>query len=216
MHEDVTRDLALEAALKLFWAKGAEVAAYGEIVKATGLSRKALYAHWPDKQTLVAETLALYRREVLAGMIDTLTGQGVIAFWDRIEAAIRAPGWCGCYLMRTGSGPLRRDTAVSAALVEYLDRLQAAFEAALAGQRVPVEPALAASQCVAILALISQRGAVEGAARRSLHFWRQAGRRPVCKPRKDRLATRRFEVDQTIRPTWNLSPISSGSVCPLG
>jgi AcrR family transcriptional regulator len=161
MHEDVT-DPALAAALGLFWARGAEVAAYGEIVAATGLSRKALYARWPDKQALVAETLALYRREVLAGMLGTLTDEGAAAFWDRLEAATEVPGWQGCYLMRTGAGALRGEAAVRAGLEAYLAELQAGFAGALAGKPLPVPAELAATQCVALLALISQRGAVEG------------------------------------------------------
>jgi AcrR family transcriptional regulator len=156
-------DRALNAALELFWAAGAETASYPEIVAATGLSRKALYARWSDKQTLVAATLDGYRRTVLAGMLGTLTGEGPAAFWDRLEAATRAPGWNGCYLMRTGAGPLRAEPAVAAALAEYLAALHAGFRMALTGASLPVPPDLAATQCVALLALISQRGAAEGA-----------------------------------------------------
>lgn len=161
MHEDVT-DPALGAALRLFWERGAETAAYGEIVQATGLSRKALYARWPEKQALVEDTLALYRREVLAGMLETLTGQGAAGFWDRLEEVAAAPGWCGCYLMRTGSGALRAAPAVRAGTEDYLAALHAGFAKALAGVALPVPAELAATQCVALLALISQRGAVAG------------------------------------------------------
>lgn len=164
MTENVTKpDEALTAALGLFWAEGAETASYPEIVAATGLSRKALYARWPDKQSLVAATLAGYRRTVLSGMLATLIEAGPTAFWDRLEAGTRTPGWNGCYLMRTGSGPLRNDQAVAAAQSEYLDALHQAFCAALVDRPLPVPPDLAATQCVALLALISQRGATEGA-----------------------------------------------------
>lgn len=164
MTEIVTEaDKVLNAALDLFWAAGAETASYPDIVAATGLSRKALYARWPDKQTLVAATLDGYRRTVLSEMLATLSGQGPVAFWDRLEAATRAPGWNGCYLMRTGAGPLRNDPSVAAALSEYLDALHNAFLAALATRPLSVPSDLAATQCVALLALISQRGAAEGA-----------------------------------------------------
>lgn len=154
---------ALEAALGLFWAEGAETASYPEIVLATGLSRKALYARWPDKQALVAATLTNYRQTVLAGMLVTLAEQGPEAFWDRLEAGTRQPGWNGCYLMRTGSGPLRGEPEVAMALADYLSALQEGFRAALRGRALPVPVELAATQCVSLLALISQRGAVEGA-----------------------------------------------------
>ncbi|MDP3194710.1 TetR/AcrR family transcriptional regulator [Tabrizicola sp.] len=164
MTENVTgADRELHAALNLFWASGAETTSYPEIVAATGLSRKALYARWPDKQALVEATLEGYRRTVLAGMLETLTREGPAAFWDRLEEATRVPGWNGCYLMRTGSGPLRTEPAVAAALAEYLDALHEAFRRRLREASLPVPPDLAAKQCVALLALISQRGAAEGA-----------------------------------------------------
>lgn len=156
---DLKEDAALSAALALFWSRGPETAAYGEIVQATGLSRKALYARWPDKQHLVAETLALYRNCVLAGMLATLRDQGPGAFWDRLALGVQAEGWRGCYLMRTGSGPLRGEPAVAAAMAEYLDALQSGFKAALADRALPVPATLAATQCVALLTLISHRGA---------------------------------------------------------
>ncbi len=160
---EIDPDKALNAALCLFWAKGAETASYPEIVAATGLSRKALYARWPDKQSLVAATLDGYRRTVLSVLLETLTADGPEAFWDRLEAATGIEGWNGCYLMRTGSGALRNDPAVAAALSEYLGALQDAFCTALRGRALPVPADLAATQCVALLALISQRGAAEGA-----------------------------------------------------
>ena len=161
MNEDVT-DPALGAALGLFWSKGAESSAYGEIVAATGLSRKALYARWPDKQALVDDTLVLYRREILAGILEALEQEGIAAFWDKLAAATAAPGWCGCYLMRTGTGDLRATPSVRAALDDYLAALAVGFRRALGQVPLPVPNELAATQCLAILALISQRGAVEG------------------------------------------------------
>lgn len=160
---ETSSDPALTAALHLFWAAGAETASYPDIVAATGMSRKALYARWPDKQALVAETLAGYRQTVLHGMLSILTEAGPAAFWDRILAASRTPGWNGCYLMRTGAGPMRAEPAVAVALQEYLDALRDAFCRALAGRALPVPSELAATQCVGLLALISQRGAAEGA-----------------------------------------------------
>ena len=158
----IETDTALRAALDLFWSEGAETTSYPEIVKATGLSRKALYARWTDKHALVVATLEDYRSTVLSEMLAALTAAGPAAFWDRLEAATRTPGWNGCYLMRTGSGPLRSDPAVAAALSEYLGALHAAFCAALGGGSLPVPAELAATQCVALLALVSQRGAAEG------------------------------------------------------
>ena len=95
-------------------------------------------------------------------MLETLTAQGAAAFWDRLEKVTAAPGWCGCYLMRTGSGALRAAPAVRDGAEEYLAALHAGFAKALAEAALPVPAELAAMQCVALLALISQRGAVAG------------------------------------------------------
>ena len=43
-------DYALQKAMEQFWAVGIEATPYPELVKVTGLSRKALYQQWPDKR----------------------------------------------------------------------------------------------------------------------------------------------------------------------
>ena len=128
MMNDDKRQGAVEAAMLLFWEQGAEGASYNDIVAATGLSRKALYAEWPDKETLVHDALQHYRNVVLGQLIAPLeTGgrAGLEAFWDQLQTEIRAAKkWTGCFLFRSVSGPLRSDTFVASAYDEYAGRMR--------------------------------------------------------------------------------------------
>lgn len=169
--ETSARDAALQQVMLLFWARGAETASYNEIVQASGLSRKALYAHWPDKGALLRETLQLYRRDVLDSVLQPLQAggrKGLADFWRRLEAAARGRSWRGCYLFRTGTGPLRGDSFVSAALNDYLDAMSAAIaEQVRAGQATgEIDASLDAGQIgwqvAAINSLISAIGAQNG------------------------------------------------------
>ena len=66
MSPDETQTIIREA-MKLFWQKGTDVP-FSQIVEVTGQSRKALYAIFDDKATLIGAALGMYRQEVLAPM----------------------------------------------------------------------------------------------------------------------------------------------------
>jgi AcrR family transcriptional regulator len=157
--------------MMLFWLRGAEDASYNEIVAATQLSRKALYASWPDKNALVHETLATYREEVLGGLLGSLvppSRKALIAFWDQLDAATREPSWSGCYLVRSASGPLRSDSVVQQLFSDYVGELQARIANAVrAGQQAgdiitAIDASAAGWQAVGINTLVSALGAAEG------------------------------------------------------
>lgn len=169
--ESVSRGAVLEKAMQLFWMRGAETASYNEIVEATGLSRKALYQLWPDKDALMHETLSVYRRDVLGSILAPLKAGGLAglkAFWGDLEAAARGKGWRGCYLFRTGTGSLRSDRFVSAMFNGFLDELSRAIAREIrAGQNAgdiaaTIDAEQAGWQSVAINGLISAIGAQNG------------------------------------------------------
>lgn len=155
---------ALDGAMGLFWAKGPETASYPEIVDATGLSRKALYQRWPDKNALIADALTHYRDTVLARMLAELTPPGragLQRFWDKLDQIAQQPGWSGCLLFRTASGPMGREAFVASAFLAYLHDLTQGLAACLQAEGHPKAP-LAAMQAVAILGQISMIGAGQG------------------------------------------------------
>ena len=168
---DGARQQSLQRAMMLFWRRGAESASYNEIVAATQLSRKALYASWPDKDALVHETLTIYREEVLGALLGSLvppSRKALIAFWDELDAGVREPDWRGCYLVRSASGALRSDAVVQRLFSDYVGELQARIANAVrAGQQAgeittAIDPSGAGWQAVGLNTLVSALGAAEG------------------------------------------------------
>ena len=55
------RDAALEAAMRLFWARGYEATSVGELAAALGIHPPSLYAAFGDKRRLFSEVVARYQ-----------------------------------------------------------------------------------------------------------------------------------------------------------
>ena len=168
--EPAPRDTAIRRAMALFWSRGAEVASYNEIVEATGLSRKALYALWPEKDALVHDAMALYRQVVLAPLVATLRvggRKGVEAFWNALERGVRTPGWSGCFLFRSASGALREDSVIAGHFRAHVELLRkevakAVMQGIEDGEIATIDAETAAWQTVSVAALISTYGAISG------------------------------------------------------
>ena len=78
-------DAALEAAMRVFWAKGYEGATMADLIEAVGINRSSMYTAFGDKETLFRRVLDRYRdqqmtyirqalaqpslRDVVAGLI---------------------------------------------------------------------------------------------------------------------------------------------------
>lgn len=162
---------ALSGAMNLFWIQGAEVASYNDLVAATGLSRKALYRLWPEKDALIADTLRAYRTQMLPQLTNLLAQggrPGLEAFWNMLDGAAQSEGWKGCYLFRTASGPMRAQPFVAEIFYDYIDELEQLFHDCIsAGQSAgdidgAIRADLAASQLIGLTCLISSIGAQIG------------------------------------------------------
>jgi AcrR family transcriptional regulator len=156
------RERALDGAMRLFWRRGVAGSSYDDIVAATGLSRKALYAIWADKAALVHEALRLYRDTELAAQLALLEppgAAGLARFWAALEAQAQGAGWTGCLLFRTAGDEGRHDRAVRALFDAHVAALsQALIAAILASRREPtrarvLDTGAAAMQAVALVAL---------------------------------------------------------------
>ena len=85
-----TRGRILEVATELFTAQGYEAASVEAVLKASGVSRGALYHHFPSKEALFAATL----EDVEARVAERLAkaGQGAVTPLDALLAG------CGAWL----------------------------------------------------------------------------------------------------------------------
>ena len=177
------REAALQKAMLAFWRDSVAATSYPELVDATGLSRKALYGYWPDKDALVLDALTLYDTSVLAPMRDALlppSVQTLRAFWEGFENAIHSPGWNGCLLLRSASNELRNDTVTRQHLLRHMDCLRDRISDCIAaGQATSdidksIKPTAAANHVVGLLAWLSLVGGLEGFAQRASHILAEA------------------------------------------
>ncbi|MBN8817509.1 MAG: TetR/AcrR family transcriptional regulator [Sphingomonas sp.] len=73
-------DMALAAALRVFWSKGYEGASLSDLTEAMGITRPSLYAAFGNKEALFRQALDLYEREKMAYIgyaLDADTAKGV-------------------------------------------------------------------------------------------------------------------------------------------
>jgi AcrR family transcriptional regulator len=73
-------DIALAAALRVFWSKGYEGASMAELTESMGITKPSLYAAFGNKESLFNKALDLYEREKLAYMgqaLEAATARGV-------------------------------------------------------------------------------------------------------------------------------------------
>jgi AcrR family transcriptional regulator len=65
-------DIALAAAMRVFWRHGYAGASIGTLIEAMGISRATLYASFGDKAELFRKVMDLYEREKTAYMLEAL------------------------------------------------------------------------------------------------------------------------------------------------
>lgn len=73
-------DVALAAALRVFWTKGYEAASLTDLTDAMGITRPSLYAAYGNKEALFRQALDLYESEKLAyvgSALEAETARGV-------------------------------------------------------------------------------------------------------------------------------------------
>lgn len=149
-------------AMQLFWQKGCDVP-FSQIVEATGQSRKALYAMFGDKATLIGAALGLYRTEVLNPMLNLLEPpNSTIVFWDTYERTAQLPGWHGCLLVRAATSDGRDTPLVQQAFRSYSDQFVAAMKAAYIREGEVGDPEMSAWAAFGLVVSISALAGNEG------------------------------------------------------
>ena len=138
---------ALDAAMRLFWERGFAEASYDDLTKATGVSRKSLYATFGDKRSLFLKTLERYRHTQAIDFLAELDSENatletVVAVFERIGTMSKsAAGRTGCMMANTATDETARDPAVNAQIERHLARTSERFRTALTRAGVPKDRA---------------------------------------------------------------------------
>lgn len=129
-------DVALAAALRVFWFHGYEGASMAALTEAMGITKPSLYAAFGNKEALFNKALDLYEREKLAytqTALDAPTSRGVAE--RLLQGALAVQSGCdpkGCMAMNSVTcGPeaesiraevLKRRASSAAALIDRFAR----------------------------------------------------------------------------------------------
>ena len=129
--------VALDAAMRQFWAHGYEGTSMDDLERATGLSRSSLYNTFGSKRALFDQAIARYLEVLDVGLLGPLeTGREGLAdlgrFVDRLGSQLEnAAVVAGCLLTNSLAEFGGRDRAIVRQGQAYLDRARLAIAAAL-------------------------------------------------------------------------------------
>jgi AcrR family transcriptional regulator len=141
-------DTALDAALRVFWAKGYEGTSYADLTAATGVERPALYAAFGNKEALFRRALARYEehyvgygpealRQPTARAVAEHFLHGAVALTTQDPAHAGCLGVNGALAASDAAEPIRQ--ALIAWRAEGEAALRARFEAAQAAGDLPAD-----------------------------------------------------------------------------
>jgi TetR/AcrR family transcriptional repressor of nem operon len=168
------RDIALQAAMRLFWQKGYQAAALPDLLAAMAISRSSLYAAFGDKRHLFIACLDRFAettREILSRARATRPPLAALRhFFDRSFQADHADAALGCLLVSTVTELAGVDDDLVAIASAHLARIETDFAACLVAAG---RPSARADELASFLMLVN-----EGL--------RVGSRRPL--PRHDHLA----------------------------
>lgn len=126
-------DVALDAAMHVFWRAGYDLASLSDLQSAMGIQRGSLYQEFGSKKKLFLKALALYVTKFVDPGIDVLTRSGDTG-QDRIKRffdMVPSDETRGCLLCNSAAGAAGTDDDVRHAIAEQLERLRKAFDSAL-------------------------------------------------------------------------------------
>ena len=132
-------DLALDAAMQAFWAKGYEATSLADIMAATGLHKGSLYQAFGDKHSLFLQALRRYLEEMrkqehavveqAPTPLDGLraAGHGILEMADSDEKCPR-----GCLAVNALVELAPHDDAVKDLMDDHMQRMRGSLEESIA------------------------------------------------------------------------------------
>lgn len=127
------RDLALDAAMKIFWRQGYVATSLNQLLDEMEVGRSSFYAAFGDKRSLFVEVLALFSertREMLLTARKETESLDVIRqfFYDTLLDVPRARAGRGCMMVNTILELADVDEALSRLAARELARMEALFK----------------------------------------------------------------------------------------
>ncbi len=131
-----TRERILRAAADMMHVKGVSSTTLDEVRAASGTSKSQLYRHYPDKDALVRDVVALQATEVLRHQHQLLRRLSSLRGLERwrdalIEHNALRDGAYGCRLGSLASELADQDEAARKAIVRYFDTWEGLLKAGL-------------------------------------------------------------------------------------
>jgi AcrR family transcriptional regulator len=123
-HREFSVEMALDAALCVFWRKGYEGTSYADLTEATGVERPALYSAFGNKEALFRRALARYHERYLGYLPEALelpTARQAAAHFLRgaVELNTRYPDRTGCFGINGVLAGSDDSEPIRQALIEY-------------------------------------------------------------------------------------------------
>lgn len=150
-------DSVIEAIKDVFWRNGYAGTSYADLIAASGLHKGSLYAAFGDKRALYLRALQSYDAHEVAGAVGLLSGGDGARTTGRkrieallnavIDAVVIDNDRRGCLLCNASVDQAPHNKNVEDAVSNGLERLQSAFEAALASKKNGAARKEAASLC---------------------------------------------------------------------
>ena len=106
MDDDTARELVLEAAERLFYARGIHAVGMDDLRTEAGISLKRIYRLFPSKDAIVGQVLIRLNRSWIQGMIDygeraDSPRDKLLAVYDFLEERFRDNDYRGCMFINS-------------------------------------------------------------------------------------------------------------------
>lgn len=154
-HREFDLDVALEAALRVFWAKGYEGTSFDDLTAATGVVRPGLYAAFGNKEALFLKAVDRYDATYTAYMSEALelpTARDVVRqiLEGSVNLVTRFPASPGCMSVNSAIGCSENTASVREELIRRRNNAQKALQRRF--ERAKAEGDLDGSADCAVLA----------------------------------------------------------------
>jgi len=132
-------DVALDAAMRAFWAKGYEATSLSDLMSATGLHKGSLYQAFGDKHSLFIRALKRYlegmrrrKNELLRAATTPLEGMRSVlhGMIDIADADLECP--MGCMAVNSLVELAPHDSAVQEIMTDHAGRMRRSLEETIA------------------------------------------------------------------------------------